>query len=57
MNDRTDPGQGASNEPLRLTTARWLNRLSRTRAVNGEQSERWSKVLAHSGSYEQFACS
>jgi hypothetical protein len=40
---------------LRLTTARWLNRLSRTRAVNGEQSERWSKVLAHSGSYEQFA--
>lgn len=41
--------------PLQLTTARWKNRKRRGQLVNGEPCERWSKVLAHQGSYEQFS--
>lgn len=43
------------SEPLRLTMARWLNRRHRTRDVRGEPTERFRKVLAHTGSYDQFA--
>ena len=41
--------------PLRLTTARWLNRKRATRALDGSPSEKWSKVLAHRGPLTQFA--
>ena len=45
---------GQPQEPLLLTRARWLNRRHKTRDVRGEPTEKWSKVLAHTGSYEQF---
>jgi len=40
------PGPGG---PLLLTTARFVNR-------HWLDDDTWSKVLAHTGSYEQFAC-
>ena len=65
-----DPGQQASGQgmppgpgvdgqlpPLLLTTARWRNRGHRVRHHDdgGGWTIRWSKVLAHTGHYEQFA--
>ena len=42
--------------PLRPTTARWLNRRIRLKVTHdGDAAERWSKVLAHTGPYTQFA--
>ena len=39
-------------EPLRPTTARWVNRKRAIRdAHDGQTRERWSKVLAHKGGY------
>ncbi len=56
------PGQGVNGagQPILLTTARWLNRKHRVRDANPKGGEpgyhdRWSKVLAHTGPYEQFA--
>lgn len=45
---------GHAPEPLRPTTARWLNRRREVRDKDGQPGERWSKVLAHKGSYDQF---
>ena len=45
---------GQPPDPLRLTTARWMNRRRRVRDVRGEQTERFSKVIAHTGTYGQF---
>jgi hypothetical protein len=39
---------------LQLTTARWLNKRHSVRSVNGQPFERWLKVLAHTGNYQQF---
>lgn len=52
-----EPAGGAPRDggPLRLTTARWLNRRRQASDHDGQPSERWSKVLAHKGSYDQFA--
>jgi hypothetical protein len=44
----------ATQERLRLTTARWVNRRRTVRELDGSPGERWAKVLAHQGSYEQF---
>jgi hypothetical protein len=54
------PGANGQAPPLRLTTARWRNRGRRVRdpfPKGGEPlyTTRWSKVLAHTGPYEQFA--
>jgi hypothetical protein len=49
------PGPAGQLAPLRLTFARWLNRERKGRAIDGQQTWRWSKVLAHRGSYDQFA--
>ena len=47
---------GQQGSPLELTTARWLNRrTSRGRDHDGHPREKWAKVLAHTGPYEQFA--
>jgi hypothetical protein len=43
--------------PLKLTTARWFNHEARSSGRDrstGYPIKRWSKVLAHTGSYEQF---
>jgi hypothetical protein len=48
-------GQQPFLEPLRLTTARWLNKCHRVKDSRGEWDERWRKVLAHTGHYSQFA--
>jgi hypothetical protein len=56
------PGSGPNGQlpPFEPTTARWLNRERRVRdpfPKGGEPpyTTRWSKVLAHTGHYEQFA--
>jgi hypothetical protein len=41
-------------EPWRPTIARWINRKRRAKGINGEQADRWSKVLAHQGPLSQF---
>ena len=41
-------------EPLRPTTARWKNKRRRVRDDRGEWTDKWAKVLAHEGGYEQF---
>ena len=41
-------------EPLRPTTARWLNRRRRVRDDRGEWGDKWAKVLAHTGHLTQF---
>jgi hypothetical protein len=41
-------------QPLKPTTARWLNRRRRVRTARGEWTDKWSKVLAHRGPYSQF---
>ena len=38
-------------EPLRPTTARWLNARKVTRGPDGEPREKWKKILAHKGHY------
>jgi hypothetical protein len=49
-------GQPAQRrEPLKLTTARWVNRKRAAKALDGTPSEKWAKVLAHSGPLTQFA--
>lgn len=40
--------------PLKLTRARWVNRRRPAKALDGTPSEKWAKVLAHTGTYEQF---
>jgi hypothetical protein len=51
------PGSGENGQlpPFKPTTARWLNREHRVRSHDGGRTSRWSKVLAHTGRYEQFA--
>lgn len=48
-------GHGAQFPPLRLTFAQWRNRRRIVRGFHGEWDEKWSKVLAHTGSLDQFA--
>jgi hypothetical protein len=53
-------GGPASNGQWQPTTARWANRSRKVRNPHPHPGDlasevRWSKVLAHTGSYEQFA--
>jgi hypothetical protein len=48
------PGQPVTLPQLQLTTGWWRNRKRYARDIRGERTERWSKVLAHAGKYEQF---
>jgi hypothetical protein len=61
MTTITDPGSNWPTLPggdLALTTARWRNRRRRVQGgyeSKGQNYDKWRKVLAHQGGYEQFS--